>query len=230
MNILAFDTSTDIMYITLGKDDTIIDSRKIESTEQSYNSAFLVSTIAEILKTKHLDTNDIEAVGVNIGPGSFTGLRTSVTVARIIGQQREIPAVGISSFQVFSMLNNTEKNSLCLMDARRGRAYAGIYDKNADAILQPCAMEYEKALELAKSEDFFIISDSRMAKQLEEKGHKFIQFHKSDADFGEFLFKQVLKSLNQKGRKSFKWHDLKPLYIQPPPISTPKKLSIFKED
>jgi len=225
MNILAFDTSTDIMYISLGQDNSVTDSRTIRSTEQSYNSAFLVSTTADILKKNKLRAENIEAIGVNIGPGSFTGLRASATVARVIAQQLDIPVVGVSSFQIYSMLNITEKNSLCLMDARRGKAYAGIYDKNSEPRLQPCAIEYEKALELAKSEDFFIISDNRMAKQLGEKNLESVQFMESGANFGEFLIKLTAKYLQERDKEEFKWHNLRPLYIQPPPISTPKKIT-----
>ncbi len=221
MNILAFDTSTDIMYITLGQGSSIPDSRIVESTAQSYNSAFLVSTIADILRKNNLKITDINALGVNIGPGSFTGLRASATVARVIAQQADILAVGIASLQVYSMLNNTEKNSLCLMDARRGKAYAGIYDKDSNPILQPCAMEYEKALELAKNEDFFIISDSRMAKQLKDQNLNFIQFQESGADFGKFLLSLTTKYLRERDSEKFKWYNLKPLYIQPPPVSMP---------
>ncbi len=224
MNILAFDTSTDIMYITLGKDNCILDSRMIKSTEQSYNSAFLVSTIAGILRDNKLNMANIDALGVNIGPGSFTGLRASAAVARVTAQQLGIPAVGISSFRVYSMLNNTEKDCLCLMDARKGKAYVGTYNKDAEPILEPCAMEYEKAFEPAKSKDYFVISDDRLVKQLKENGIKFMQFHQSGADFGEFLLKQTLKQLQKEEKEIFNWQNLKPLYIQPPPITMPKKI------
>ncbi len=223
MNILAFDTGTDIMYVTLERDNLILDSRTIRSTEQSYNSAFLISTIADIIKKNNLKMADLDALGVNIGPGSFTGLRASVTVARVIAQQLDIPAVGVSSFQIYSMLNDSEGNSFCIMDARRGKAYVGIYNKDSsEPILQPCAMEYEQALELAKSERFFIISDDRMMKKLEENSMGFINFMKTDTDFGGFLVKLISKQLYRHDIKEFKWHNLKPLYIQPPPISTPK--------
>ncbi|HSA06177.1 MAG TPA: tRNA (adenosine(37)-N6)-threonylcarbamoyltransferase complex dimerization subunit type 1 TsaB [Candidatus Gastranaerophilales bacterium] len=226
MNILAFDTSFNIMYVTLGKDNTILDSRKIKSTEQNYNSAYLVSTIADILKENNLVMKDIEALGVNIGPGSFTGLRASVTVARVIAQQLDIPVAGIPSFQIYSELNKTEKQTFCIMDARRGMAYIAVYDQNSEPILQPCVVEYEKALEMAQSEDFFIISDDRMAKQLEEKSLHFLNFYENEEDFGVFLLKQTLKCLQAQDSMEFNWRKLKPLYIQPPAITIANKNNI----
>ncbi len=223
MNILAFDTSTDIMYVTLGKDNSVSDSRMIQSTEQSYNSAFLISTMADILIKNNFKPQDIEAIGVNIGPGSFTGLRASATVARVFAQQAGIPVIGTASFEVYSKLNNTGKNALCLMDARRGKAYAGIYDKNTNPVSEPCALEYQKAMELAKSSDFFIISDERMSGRLRGEGLEFVCFQQERADFGGFLLELTAKKLRENASEKFKWYNLKPLYIQPPPISMPKK-------
>ena len=175
MNILVFDTSTNILYATLGDEKGIVDTRIIPSTEQNYNSAFLISTIVDILKKSDLQSDDISAIGVNIGPGSFTGLRAAITTARVMGQQLNIPVFGTASLQVYSMLNKTDRKSLCIMDARRGKAYVSIYAQDNEPILEPCAIEYDKAIEICKEEDYFIISDDRMVKTLSENGLEYIK-------------------------------------------------------
>jgi len=217
MNVLVFDTSTDIMHVTLGRNSDVTDSRTVKTTEQHYNSAFLVSTIADILKNNDLKMSDINVLGVNIGPGSFTGLRASVTVARVIAQQLDSPAVGVPSMQVYSMLNNTEKDALCIMDARRGMAFVGIYGKNAEPIVEPCIVEYEKALLMAKEKDYFVICDKRMAKNIDNC----VNFEEAGVDFGAFLLELTNKKL--KTGEKFCWNELKPLYIQSPPITISKK-------
>lgn len=210
MNVLVFDSSADIMHVTLGNDSDAVDSRTVKTTEHSYNSAFLVSTIADTLRQNSLRMSDINLIGVNIGPGSFTGLRASVTVARVIAQQLGIPAVGVPSMQIYSMLNNTGKNAFCLMDARRGMAYAGIYNKNAEPVLEPCVMEYEKALAMVREGDYFTVCDARTVKKV----GNCVNFEECDAGFGEFLLKLTVK--NQ--APGCAWARLKPLYIQSPPI------------
>ena len=201
MNILTFDTATDIMHVVLGNEAEITDSRIIKTTEQHYNSAFLVSTIADIVKNNLLSMQDINLIGVNIGPGSFTGLRASVTVARVIAQQLGISAVGVPSMQIYSMLNTTDKKSFCLMDARRGMAFVGIYDENSEPVLEPCIMETEKALAMAKEADYFLITDDC------------IKDDTNAEKFGEFLWKLTVKN-----NKNSSWESLKPLYIQTPPV------------
>lgn len=218
MNVLVFDSSTDIMFVNLSKDRNITDSRVVKSTQHQYNSAFLVSTISDILKNNNIKMQDVDAIGINIGPGSFTGLRASVTVARVIAQQLDISAVGIPSMKIYSMLNNTAQNSFCIMDARRGMAFVGIYNKNAELVVEPCIMNYEKALSMTQKEDYFIISDSRMAKKLEDNNLKYTNFEESDFDFGQNLMKLTLKTLENTQKEELDWQKLKPLYIQTPPV------------
>lgn len=208
MNVLVFDTSTDIMYATLGKGDAAPDSRQVSTTENSYNSAFLVSTIGEVLRQNGLTPKDLQAIGVNIGPGSFTGLRASVTVARVMAQQLDIPVVGIPSMQIYSMINATDKQTLCIMDAKRSMAYVGIYGKEGETVHAPSLMEYEKASAMEREGDYFVISDS-------VKG--------SGVDFGIHLLTLTKKYLLTRPEGNFNWHELKPLYIQTPPITISKK-------
>ena len=75
----------------------ILSSKIVTNTDNKYHSAFLISTIKELLKANNLTPQDIDAIGTNIGPGSFTGIRACTTVARMFAQQLDIPAVGISS-------------------------------------------------------------------------------------------------------------------------------------
>lgn len=217
MNVLVFDSATDIMHVTLGSETGMTISRTVKTTERAYNSAFLVSTIKGILEQNNLKMPDISALGVNIGPGSFTGLRASVTVARVLAQQLDIPVAGVPSMQIYSMLNTTNNPALCLMDARRGMAFVGIYNNKSEPILEPCMMPYEEALAKAGEDDYFIICDSRMAKKI---GGCTI-FEQSDADFGEFLFKLTRDKLSTENK--FSWSELKPLYIQTPPVTISKK-------
>ena len=112
MKILVFDTCLDKMYVTLAEDDKILSSKIVTN---KYHSAFLISTIKELLKANNLTPQNIDAIGTNIGPGSFTGIRACTTVARMFAQQLNIPAVGISSLEILSKINNTEKTVLTYM-------------------------------------------------------------------------------------------------------------------
>lgn len=220
MKILTFDTSTETMYVTLGNDSDVEAYKIIETTEKSYNSAHLIPVIIELLQNQNLTMENIEAIGVNVGPGSFTGIRASATVAKVMAQQLDIPVVGVSSMEIYSLLNKTDKDSLCLLDARREKAYMAVYGKNNT---EPYAIEYENAIEYAKNNNFFIISDKKMSEILKESGLETLNLFEVKENLGLFLTKLTYKYLQQSN--PFKWHDLKPLYIQPPPISAAKSKS-----
>jgi universal bacterial protein YeaZ len=106
MNLLAFDTCLDKMYITLANDNEILASKIVETTKEHYHSAFLISTIKNILIENHLTPQDIEVIATNIGPGSFTGIRACTTAARVFAQAVNAKTVGVSSLEILSRLND----------------------------------------------------------------------------------------------------------------------------
>ncbi|EKE02581.1 MAG: peptidase M22, glycoprotease [uncultured bacterium] len=222
MKILTFDTSADKMYITIGDDERVSTSRVIANTAERYHSALLIPVIIELLREEKITMQDIDAVGVNIGPGSFTGIRASATVARVIAQNLDIPVIGISSLEIYSLLNNTDKNSLCLLDARKGKAYMGVYTSCGDVIQKPEAIEYDSVIEYAKNNDVFVIADNTMSEKIKVSGLDCLNLQDVDYNFGINLAKLTYKHLKSGNKEEFKWFNLKPLYIQPPPISMPK--------
>ena len=103
MKILAFDTCLDKTYVTLFDGEKYI-NKTILSTGENYHSAYLISTIVEILKSANLSPNDLDFISTDIGPGSFTGIRACTTVARMLAQQLDIGLVGVSSLEILSKI------------------------------------------------------------------------------------------------------------------------------
>ncbi len=221
MKILTFDTSADKLFITLGEDDKVELTKVICNTKEKYNSALLIPTIAKLLQTKNLTMQDIEAIGVNIGPGSFTGIRASATVARVIGQSLNIPVVGIPSLEIIAGANDSQKDTLCLIDARKGKVYTAIYKNNGDIIKSPDLLSLDECWQLIEENDYFLIADNLMAKKLDEKQIKYFNFQQTSINFGLSLAELTYSYLQNKD-KSFNWYELKPLYIQPPPVTMSK--------
>ena len=124
MKLLAFDTCLDKTYIVLRDEDNILTSKILESDEKNYHSAYLISTISKILKENNLTPKDIEGIAINIGPGSFTGIRACTTVARVMAQQLNIKALGVSSLEILSKA--CDDKYVVALDARKNKAY--LYD------------------------------------------------------------------------------------------------------
>lgn len=204
MKILVFDTCLDKMYVTIAEDEKILSSKIVTNTDNKYHSAFLISTIKELLKANNLTPQDIDAIGTNIGPGSFTGIRACTTVARMFAQQLDIPAVGISSLEILSKINNTEKPTMVALDARKNSGYLYVNNEIKGAI------QLEEIEELIKNNDYYVITDNKLQNRLGG-----ISYQQSEYQLGEILAKLSYKKLQD---SSAKWQELKPLYIQPPPM------------
>lgn len=221
MNLLTFDTCLDKMYVTLSKDGEIVDSKIVETTKEHYHSAFLISTITEILKENNIAPQGIDAVATDIGPGSFTGIRACTTVARVFAQANNCKAVGVSSLEILSKITphptlspkgREENRILVSLDARKESAYIAVY-KDGKQILEPQVMLIEKIKELISEKDYEIITDKKLQPLLGG-----ISYEESSEDLGKNLSKIAYEKIQQGADAD--WKRLLPLYIQPPAVST----------
>lgn len=200
---LAFDTCLDKMYVVLKKNDNILSSKVIENTQTHYHSAYLISTIADTLNENGISPQEITLIAINIGPGSFTGIRACTTVARVFAQASGCKTVGVSSLEILSKITYGS-NPLVALDARKNKAYL-FYDNEIKG-----AVELEKVKELAESGEFTVITDDRLQPLL--GGTSYQQ--------GEYALGEILTNLAEEKIKNEDgdWHNLHPLYIQPPPM------------
>lgn len=204
MNILVFDTCLDKMYVAIAQDDKVLSSKIVTNQDNKYHSAFLISTIKGMLKENNLTPKDINAIGTNVGPGSFTGIRACTTVARIMAQQLNLPAAGISSLEILAKLNKTDKPTMVALDARKNSAYLYVNEEIQGAI------QLEKVKEMLENRDYNLITDDKLQKVLGGTSYQ-----AGEHNLGEILANLTYEKLKT---SSCKWQELKPLYIQPPPM------------
>ena len=190
------------MYVTLADDDKILTSKIVVNHDNKYHSAFLISTIKEVLKKNNLTPKDLDAVGTNIGPGSFTGIRACTTVARVMAQQLGIQAVGVSSLEILSHLAPDGVLPAVVLDARKNCGYFYFNGEIKGAV------ELEKIEQELSSE--YLITDDKLQQRL--GGHS---YQEKEYPLGDILAKICYEKL-QNGE--YPWQELKPLYIQPPPM------------
>ena len=204
MKILAFDTCLDKMYVTLAQDDKILESKIVTNQDNKYHSAFLISTIRNILHENNIEPKDLDAIGTNVGPGSFTGIRACTTVARMMAQQLDIKACGISSLEILEQINPTQKPTMVALDARKNSAYL-LYNGKIHG-----AVQLEEIKNLLTEKDYYLITDDKLQKELGG-----ISYQQEEYQLGEILAKLAIEKLKM---QECKWQELKPLYIQPPPM------------
>ena len=132
MLTLGIDTST--MTATVGLSDGQKEIASYEITEGVFNSEELTDMIDDMFSHVKYTIKDVELFAVGVGPGSFTGTRIAVTIARTFAQILNKPVIGVSSLRAMSMIDSKE-DVLVLVDAKRKRAYYGLYSDNGEEVL-----------------------------------------------------------------------------------------------
>lgn len=204
--LLAFDTCLDRTYVVLRTKSDILSSDTISSSDKNYHSAYLISTIRDILKSSKKTPQDIDGIAVNIGPGSFTGIRACTTVARVMAQQLNCKAIGISSLEILSRAKKDEY--IVALDARKNKAY--LYDKKIYG-----AVELEEVDKIIKDRN--VITDNRLIERFRPLTKEVVSYEQSEFELGEILSEIAIEKLETTDGN---WAKLMPLYIQPPPVNT----------
>jgi len=100
MKILAFDTSNKPLSVAVVVDGEVL--AHVESTEKKTHSISILPDIKNTLEESNLTINDIDLIAVSKGPGSYTGVRIAVTVAKTLVDTLSKKLVGVSSLELLA--------------------------------------------------------------------------------------------------------------------------------
>ncbi len=125
--ILAIDTATAQGGVALWQGDRLLIQSQLSVPREHSKRLFV--EIESALVTTGTDRSNLTAVAVTIGPGSFTGLRIGLSAAKGLCRALQIPLVTISTLEAMAARVLWAPHPVvCLLDARRGEVYAGVYD------------------------------------------------------------------------------------------------------
>lgn len=145
MNQILFDSSTGVLVMAIAKDGKMIDF-SIRMGKKDH-AKHVVERMDQMLKRKHLDINQIDEIIVGYGPGSYTGLRISVMVGKMLAYTKGIRLRSVSS--LFFLSSGIEGRVCAMVDARNGNVFGGIFEGDK-VILEESLRGYEEMRELAK--------------------------------------------------------------------------------
>lgn len=173
---LYLDTSTKYLCIGIARDDTIIYSFQEEAIKKQ--SELTIPCLKKALEETNLSLNEIDRVVVTIGPGSFTGIRIGMCIAKVLASVKKIPLIAISSLNAYA--NKGKK--IVLLDARANRAYVGIYEDNKP-LIDECVLEIDEIKELVKQyPDFDIVLDANLLGKESESIDVIANLHRISKD------------------------------------------------
>jgi len=131
--ILNIESATDICSICLSRNEKVL--ALVESHEGNVHSEQITLLIADCMKKAGLKLEDLDAIGVSSGPGSYTSLRVGSSVAKGICYALEKPLIAVNTLQSIA-LASFEKEKVApgvyvpMIDARRMEVYMAMFDHN----------------------------------------------------------------------------------------------------
>lgn len=146
--ILNIETSTEVCSVNLARDGQLICER--ESLEGLNHSQLLTVFIEELFEESGCKPQELQAVAVSKGPGSYTGLRIGVSVAKGLCYPLDIPLLAVGSLEAPALyaaasqhlyLPEVNPDALfCpMIDARRMEVYTAMYNASGELIMPVCA-------------------------------------------------------------------------------------------
>lgn len=155
MLTLMLDSSNTDLSIGISKDYNIIYKTSFACWQRQ--SELMIPELEKALKETKLEINDFNEIVCSIGPGSYTGIRIALTIAKTIAVMNEnIKLKCVSSLRVFG---GRDKKFIALMNARSKRSYIGVYDHDK-TILEDKVLTNEEVLAyINEHKDFEVIGD-----------------------------------------------------------------------
>lgn len=170
--ILCIETGTDVCSVGLAENGQLVALRESCGRDHARNVAVYVD---ELLRERDIDADEIDAIAVGKGPGSYTGLRIGVSFAKGLCYGLRKPLIAIGSLDALVEVaredaeagivdvDDFERATLCpMVDARRMEVYTQLFNGRGEALGEVEAKiidEQSFAAEIAAAEEFVIFGN-----------------------------------------------------------------------
>lgn len=155
MKILALDTASSWCAAAIYDSGTDTVLAEVSENIGKGHAEVLMDYIGRVTAEAGIAMTDLDRVAVNIGPGSFTGVRIGVSAARGFALALARPAIGVSAFDALAYevaISHPGKPVLLLLEAHRGEFYAQSFDVGSKAITGPMVLSRDEALALIQQQ------------------------------------------------------------------------------
>ena len=122
---LVLDSANKELLVALFEDNKKLDETRYEAWQRQ--SEYMLPELEKLLKNNNKSPKEVGEVIVTLGPGSYTGVRIALTIAKIYAYTLNIPCYAISSLK---SLEHPGLASICVINARSNRSYVGVFKDN----------------------------------------------------------------------------------------------------
>ena len=172
MTILAMDTATMVSSVAVATEERVL--AELTAETRFTHSETLVANIEEVLRLADVKREDLSAVAVSLGPGSFTGLRIGLAAAKAIAYALSIPLVGVPTLEVLAAAFPSPGAVVApLIDAQKGNGYFALYRFTETGLIcekDVCVASPEEIADAIANEESPVTLAGDFARKLMQKG------------------------------------------------------------
>lgn len=213
--ILHLDTTTNHLHLGLSQGGQILSQIDQPCESHRYHSAVIVPAIQEMLRQNGLKAKQLTALAVNLGPGSFTGIRTGIITTRTMGQFLNIPVYGFNAFELLATEFDTPV--AIYLDALRNRTYQATLSLGHDNPIYRQEPSLRLLPEQPPLHNETLLVSPALAPLFKESAANLIPENFSP-------IQPMLDLIRRYGPNYQRdWESIKPLYLQDPSITLKKK-------
>lgn len=152
--ILQIETATEVCSVSIASEGKVLET--IETTKGRSHAAVLSVFIQELINKTGLSADNLDAIAVSMGPGSYTGLRIGVSTAKGLSYGAGLPLIAVPTLEsmCYGMLEKikVEKRKICdhalmapMIDARRMEVYTAVFTQNIVPVQETSALVIESS-------------------------------------------------------------------------------------
>ena len=156
MITVLLDSSNTNLSVGIAKDNLLLEYISYEAWQRQ--SEYMIVELNKLLEKHNIQKEDIKEVIVAKGPGSYTGVRIAITIAKTIAVALDAKLYAVSSLRV---QKDGVRPSICLINARSGRSYVGVYE-DQKILLDDCIMKNDEVINYIKDHpDYSVCGETK---------------------------------------------------------------------
>jgi len=175
VRVLAIESSSFVASVAIVTEEKV--EGEIFINNKLQHSVLLFPLIEDMFKTLDLSVDDIDAVAVSGGPGSFTGLRIGVAAAKGIAQGKNLKFIGVSSLDAMAFMQvGFDGVIVPIMDALRDNVYTALYRFEGGRLIKISdyeALPIDELIERVKEEKALFCGDAVKIHRKKLEGNNF---------------------------------------------------------
>ena len=194
MKTLVIDTCTNRIIVALADNSTIFSF--CNEIVENQMSNIIMEKVEKCFQEAGLEPTDVDRILVAVGPGSYTGIRIGVTIAKTFAWALKREIIPISSLEIMVSGYGDQKLLVPYIDARRNCCFGAIYDNKLNQVLKDQYISMDSLKEKLKDKEYIFVSDNNLVESEEPKID---------------IIKLINKYSNDKGVNP---HSLNPVYLK----------------